>query len=134
MREPRKPEIGDPEVLAGIDQEIRRLDVAMNHTDLVCMLKRKSCLESKSHNASAVLPIVERRPCRARRGRMNRVNFKRGIAIGAFGIGKLRRGRHGAKAPDDLGQRSTHNELHGVIMDALVAPDAEYRHDMLVVQ
>ena len=40
--QPRQPEIGDPEVVTVIDQQIRRLDVAMNHTDLVGMLERKA--------------------------------------------------------------------------------------------
>ena len=51
LREPSQAEVGDPEMVADIDQKIRWLDVAVNDADLVGMLKRKCSLESKLREA-----------------------------------------------------------------------------------
>ena len=134
MRQPGQSEVGDPEVVAVIDQEIRWLDVTMNDANLMGMFEGKSRLKAKLRDHLAMPPVVQRRSGSPDCGGMDGLTISIRCGIPGFGLVDRTCRRCRAKASNDISHRTAFNVLHGVVMDPLVAPYAKNGHDVLVVQ
>ncbi len=64
--ESRQAEIGDPECTVGIDQEVGRLDVAMDDTQAMGVVERIGGLGTQPGDIAAKGPILVHRPDRRR--------------------------------------------------------------------
>ena len=64
--EPRQAEVGDPECAIAIDQEVGRLDVAMDDAQAMGVVERIGSLDSQAGHIAAKGAVLVRRP--ARRG------------------------------------------------------------------
>ena len=109
------------------DEQVGRLDIAMHDTELMSVFQRKGGLHAQERRRADV---------RGSSGRSLR-GLRRcsGMSIARFGA----EARQAAVVPaaqvlDDRGERLPLDVLHGVVVDAALAADAEDGHDVRVVQ
>ena len=147
-----QPEVGDPHRPLQIEQQVRRLDVAVQDTLAVGVGQRVGGLDADPRHASVVLRLgPARRQPRAQRGRIGVVVRLAGIGgRGRVELACQKAVRHaplggqrltGSQRPAeaaDVGQHLVEplalDELHGVVVDAVALADAEDGHDVGVMQ
>jgi hypothetical protein len=118
-----QPEVGHPQLAAGVEQEVGRLDVAVDDAHLVGVLQRLGRLGAQARRVPAVFG--------ARARAVRRAGHPAG---GARGRGGDPVRRAVPQLADRLRQGPPFDELHGVVVDAPLAPDRVHRHDVRVVE
>ncbi len=134
LRKSSQAEVGDPKVATSVDQEIRRLDVAVDHADFMRVLERKCSLQTKLRGHFEVMPVIRERAARLGRRQQRLAVRPAGPIVRGRGVSEGIAPRRRPKFPDDFGQGPSIDKLHRIIMDPLVTADAEYRYDVLVMQ
>ena len=139
-----QPEVGHPHAAATVQQQVARLDVAVDDAHLVGVVQRLRRLDAQLRHAPEVSPArAASRQRRVRRRRRPPSSAEAGAAVGrrrrprrrsVGGVGRRRRACRPPQPPDHVGQRAAVDELHGVEVDAALAADGEDRHDVGVVQ
>ena len=144
-------EVGDPEVAPAVDDQVRRLDVAVEHALLMGVLEGLGSLEAQPGGLPEVgrrrdgarrSPTSGRSRARARQAPALRVRGGRRPAstlmpveaAPAWESGRAGGSVHAAELVDPLGEGRSVDELHGVIVDAALAADRVDRDDVGVVQ
>ncbi len=146
-------EVGDPQVAAHVHQQVARLDVAVDDAQPVGVLQRRRRVQAHLGHRAEVRRALHRAQGRPRRPLPAGLRAHHlGAGVGDGGVRVERRrpalggpGQGSAEVPrgrlgpppqplDHLGQGLALDELHGVVVDALVAADRVDGHDVGVVQ
>ena len=130
-------EVGEPQAAAGVDQEVRGLDIAVDDAAGVGMLQRLGRLDGELSDRAEETGAV--RGAEGGEGGdgngvlfvgpASRAGHSRVVAI----VGKCRSAR-GTYLLDHLRQALAFDELHRVEVDAAIGTDGVDRHDVGVVQ
>ena len=148
-------EVGDPEVAARIDQQVRGLDVAVDHAEVVSMIERKGGLEAEARRRAPIAAVgcdradgavvrerfgafsgavaEVRRPGR-RTSKRDGCRFVLALVVAIAAVKQFAGPNGLPKAADDVREGSSVDELHRVVMEPVIEPGAENGHDVLVVQ
>ena len=144
-------EVGDPQVAPAVDDQVRRLDVAVEHALLVGVLEGLGGLEAQpgrlleegrgtmaASRPATVGPIAGRASAGVGTpgcaGVTSRVDIDAVEARPGWESGRAAVRIPAAERVDPIGEGRAVDELHGVVVDAALAADRVDRDDVGVVQ